>query len=74
MKTSKDKLQMFNEVEAECRRFLTRIDAAKKRVKDDELTGYYYAGSKQMAALKRSALDLKNELSRITKMGVTVFE
>lgn len=73
MKTIDDKLQLFNEVQTECERFMKRINDAKKRIHDDKRDGYERYSCKENAALKRAALDLKNELSRITKMGVYVF-
>lgn len=51
-------------VEYELKRFEKRLQEAKKRFEKDE---YAYAGSKESGALKRGAMDLKNELTKLTK-------
>lgn len=58
-------LETINQVEQEVYRFMKRLDAAKERIK----SGDYYpcSGTKETGALKRSALDLKNELTKITQ-------
>jgi len=58
-------LETIKEVEAELERFSKRLQEAKKRMKDDPWI--QHSGSKQTAALKRSALDLKNELTKLTQ-------
>ena len=57
-------IETITEVEKEVFRFMKRIDAAKTRIK----SGDYYpsSGCKETGALKRSALDLKNELTKLT--------
>lgn len=58
------KLQdVIKEVEQETERFLKKLAAYKKRLKSDA-TLYC---SKESASLKRSAQDLKRELTRITQ-------
>jgi len=58
-------LETINEVEKELERFSKRLQEAKTRIQAD---GYYTSsGCKETAALKRSALDLKNELTKLNK-------
>jgi hypothetical protein len=52
-------------IEAETKRFLKKLDAAKNRIKDDSYA--LLSGSKETGAVKRAALDLKMELTKITK-------
>lgn len=52
-------------VEAEIERFLEKLDAAKTRIKEDRFA--LISGSKETGAVKRAALDLKMELTKITK-------
>jgi len=56
-------LETINEVEKELERFSKRLQEAKERIEDDS---YWGRGCKETAALKRSALDLKNELTKLT--------
>ena len=51
-------------VEKETKRFLKRLKSMKKRAKEDS---FAFHGCKESGALKRSALDLKMELTKITK-------
>ena len=51
--------------ERESNRFLKKLKAAKKRIKEDKYA--LLTGSKETGAVKRAALDLKMELTRITK-------
>lgn len=55
---------VLNEVEAETKRFLQRLQNARERFNEDDRATY---GTKQSAALRRSALDLKQELTKITQ-------
>lgn len=55
---------VLNEVEAETKRFLQRLQNARERFKSDNYGTY---GTKESAALRRSALDLKQELTKITQ-------
>ncbi len=57
-------IKILNEIEVETRRFLKRLIDAKLRLSVDDMAGY---GCKETGAVKRAALDLKNELTRITK-------
>lgn len=58
-------VKVILEVEAEIERFAKRLEAAKTRISEE---GYHrWSGSKETAALKRGALDLKNELTKLTK-------
>jgi hypothetical protein len=56
-------LETINEVEKELERFSKRLQEAKIRFTKDK---WAYAGCKESGALKRSALDLKNELTKLT--------
>lgn len=58
-------IETINEVEKELERFSKRLQEAKTRIQG----GDYYpcSGCKQTGALKRSALDLKNELTKLTQ-------
>lgn len=51
-------------VEYELERFKKRIQDAKKRFEDDSRAEY---GCKESGALKRGAMDLKNELTKLTR-------
>jgi hypothetical protein len=57
----KDKKVMLYEVRVELLRFLHKLDEAIEDTQGDQ----FY--SKKFAACKRSAMDLKNELSKITQ-------
>lgn len=59
------KLETINEVEAELVRFQKRLNEAKIRLQGNNY--YESSGCKETAALKRSALDLKNELTKLNK-------
>ena len=63
MKNEKE-IKVLREIEAEAQRFITRLHDSVLRMKEDD---YYRHGCKQSGALKRAALDLKNELTRITQ-------
>lgn len=52
------------EIKAEMKRFEIRLNAAISRLK--EVDGHNYSGTKETGAVRRAALDLKNELTRIT--------
>jgi hypothetical protein len=54
----------IKEVEVELERFNKRLKALKERVKDDEFAWY---GCKETGAVKRSAMDLKMVLTKITQ-------
>lgn len=56
--------EILKDVEVELNRFSKRLKAAKERLKTDN---YAEMGCKETGALKRAALDLKNELTRITQ-------
>jgi len=56
-------LENLNEIESEIKRFTKRLKAAKERIKSD---GYALYGCKETGAVKRAALDLKMELTKIT--------
>lgn len=52
-------------VEEETKRFLKRLNVAKTRIKEDNFA--LICGSKETGAVKRAALDLKMELTKITQ-------
>lgn len=58
-------LETINEVEQELERFSKRLQEAKTRIQGDNY--WRFSGSKETAALKRGALDLKNELTKLTQ-------
>jgi hypothetical protein len=58
-------LETINEVEKELERFSKRLQEAKARLQKDGSSMWF--GCKETAALKRSALDLKNELTKLNK-------
>ena len=60
-------LETLDNIKSEVKRFNTKLDAAYKRIKDEKRTGFYYSGTKETGALKRAALDLKMELTKITR-------
>lgn len=58
------KVETLNEVEKETKRFLEKLKAARTRLTSDNYAQY---GSKETGAVRRAALDLKNELTKITQ-------
>ena len=64
MNTEKLSIALLNEVEIETKRFLKKLAATKKRIKEDQ---YAVNGCKETGAIKRASLDLKNELTRISQ-------
>jgi hypothetical protein len=56
-------IEQIKEVEAELKRFNSRLKAVKERAKIDT---YTFFGCKETGALKRAAADLKMELTKIT--------
>ena len=59
------RLEVLNEVKAETLRFLKKLDEAIDSEPETD-HGYYLGPSKKWASVKRAALDMKNELSKIT--------
>lgn len=59
------RLKELKEVKAETLRFLKKLDEAIDCEPEDD-HGYHLGPSKKWASVKRSALDMKTELSRIT--------
>jgi len=57
-------LQSLLDIKSEIKRFNKRLDAAIDRFKKEE---YAKFGCKESGAVRRGALDLKNELTKITK-------
>ena len=57
-------LENINDVEKELIRFNKRLKVAKLRIESDKYA--LICGCKETGALKRSALDLKMELTKIT--------
>jgi hypothetical protein len=58
-------IETIEEVEKELERFSKRLQEAKARLQEDG--SCRWSGCKETAALKRSALDLKNELTKLNK-------
>lgn len=56
-------IDLLNEIESETKRFLKKLEKAKERITNDK---YATHGCKETGGIRRSALDLKNELTRIT--------
>ncbi len=52
-------------VEYEMIRFQKRIADTKKRIEEEGM--YLLSGCRETGALKRGAMDLKNELTKLTK-------
>lgn len=57
-------IDQINEVELEMKRFFKRLQEAKKRFAADR---YAAQGCKESGALRRGAIDLKNELTKLTR-------
>lgn len=57
---------LLSEVEAEARRFLKKVDAARERIASDRNT----YSTKETGAVRRAAHDLKRELTRITQSKI----
>lgn len=57
-------IETLKDVEKETRRFLKKLKAAQDRFLNDSGARY---GTKEGGAVRRSALDLKNELTKITQ-------
>lgn len=58
-------LESLNEVKTELARFQKKLAAAIARMKSDDMVRY--TGCKETGAVKRAALDLKGELTKITR-------
>ena len=56
-------LKELVEIKAETDRFEKRLNGAIRRLEIDQ---YAYQGCKETGAVRRAALDLKNELTKIT--------
>jgi hypothetical protein len=56
--------RVLESVHIETERFLVKLEKAKARIDADSRSAY---GCKETGALRRAALDLKNELTRITQ-------
>lgn len=54
------------EIKTELKRFEKRLDAAIERLKSESTSGYNISGTKETGAVRRAALDLKSELTKIT--------
>lgn len=59
-------LKTLNEIELEVKRFMKRLNAARDRIKKEDSV-YGVGGCKETGAVKRAAIDLKNELTKITR-------
>ena len=57
-------IQDIEGVEREIVRFSARLASAKNRAHKDKFT---FHGCKETGAVKRGAMDLKNELTKLTK-------
>ena len=53
----------ITEVKLEIKRFSKRLEALEKRIKEDSMALY---GCKEIGAVRRGALYLKNELTKLT--------
>jgi len=58
-------IETINEVEREIERFKKRLAAAKLRIAEGDY--YRSSGCRETGAVRRGAMDLKNELTRLTK-------
>lgn len=58
------RIEELNEVKAELKRFEKRLNDAIKRIKEDDMVSI--TGCKETGAVRRAALDLKRELTKIT--------
>jgi len=61
----KNNADILKEVEKEMLRFKDKLEAAIK----EQAINKDYSPSKKMASVKRAALDLKNELTKITQIS-----
>jgi hypothetical protein len=68
MKTENPNIKIIQNVIDETSRFVARARAAQLRLMDNDEATYTQYSFKEIAALKRSALDLKMELTSIIKM------
>lgn len=59
-------IKTLNEIEAEVKRFMRRLNAARDRIKNEDSV-YGISGCKETGAVRRAALDLKLELNKISK-------
>lgn len=58
------RIEELNDIKAELKRFEKRLNDAIKRIKEDDMVSI--TGSKETGAVRRAALDLKMELTKIT--------
>lgn len=59
----KEKIEVLREVATELERFTVKLNLAIKEQSQEN----YYSNSKEYAAAKRAAFDLKNELTKLTQ-------
>lgn len=57
-------IENLKDIEQEIKRFNKKLKECKERIEKDSSANY---GCRETGALKRAALDLKNELTKITK-------
>ena len=58
-------IQDIKDVELELKRFSKKLKEVKERYKTDR--NYMFFGCKETGAIKRAAIDLKNELTKLNK-------
>lgn len=64
MQTERLTVELLQKVELEAIRFINKVKECKSRLVEVEWSS---SGLKETGAVKRAALDLKNELTRITQ-------
>lgn len=68
MKTPNKNIEVLRLAIAEADRFIKRAEAARERLIENEKSEYGQFSFKEMGAVKRSAHDLKRELTNITQL------
>lgn len=58
---------LLESVETETLRFLQKVKECKDRIIEEKKNKSYCYNTKETGAVKRAALDLKNDLTRITQ-------
>lgn len=68
MKIENPNIEIIQTAIAEANRFIQKSEIAKMRLIENDKSGYRQYTFKEVGAIKRAALDLKDLLTTITKM------
>lgn len=63
LSSEEERIQLLDSIKTETKRFLNKLEKAKKQLREKKGLAHYH----DYAAAKRAALDLKRELTKLTK-------